>query len=156
MPRQETISEIQRKSMLFFPCLEYDSIPGTPLNKDLSQCKVALVTSAGLHLRSDPPFQSADPSYRVIPSETPAADLIQSHTSIGFDRTGIYRDINATLRMDRLRELAESGTIGSIAKNHYSFMCALRDPSRAISETGPEVAQLMKDEGVDLVFLTPT
>jgi D-proline reductase (dithiol) PrdB len=109
-----------------------------------------------LHRRSDPPFQSADPSYRVIPSDASAADLIQSHTSIGFDRTGIYRDLNTTLPMDRLRELAESGTIGCIADNHYSFMGALRDPSRAINETGPEVAQRMKDEAVDLVFLTPT
>jgi D-proline reductase (dithiol) PrdB len=142
--------------MLFFPCLEYDSIPWSPLTRDLSQCKVALVTSAGLHRRGDVPFGSADPSYRVIPSDTPAADLIQSHTSIGFDRTGIYRDINTTLPMDRFRELAESGAIGCVASNYYSFMGALRDPSRAIEETGPAVAQLMKAEGVDLVFLTPT
>jgi D-proline reductase (dithiol) PrdB len=156
MPRLETLSEIQRKSMLFFPCLEYDSIPWSPLTRELSRCKVALVTSAGLHRRCDPPFQSADPSYRVIPSDTPAAELIQSHTSIGFDRTGIYRDINTTLPLDRMRELAESGAIGGVARNYYSFMGALRDPSRAINETGPEVARLMQDEGVDLVFLTPT
>ena len=156
MPRLETLSEIQRKSMLFFPCLEYDSVPWTPLSKELSQCKVALVTSAGLHLRSDQPFQSADHSYRVIPSNVQASDLIQSHTSIGFDRTGIYRDINVTLPIDRMRELVEKGTIGCVSENYYSFMGALRDPSGMVNETGPEVAQRMKDEGVDLVLLTPT
>ena len=88
--------------MMFFPCLEYDSVPWTPLSKDLSQCKVALVTSAGVHLRTDQPFQSGDTSYRVIPSSAKAADIIQSHSSIGFDRTGIYRDINVTLPIDKI------------------------------------------------------
>ena len=156
MPRLEALGEIQRKSMMFFPCLEYDSIPWTPLSKDLSQCKVALVTSAGVHLRSDEPFGSGDTSYRVIPSDVKASELIQSHTSIGFDRTGIYRDINVTLPIDRMQELVERGVIGSVSQNYYSFMGAMRDPSGMINETGPEVAQLLKDEGVDLVLLTPT
>ncbi len=82
--------------------------------------------------------------------------MVQSHFSIGFDHTGIYRDLNVTFPMDRLRELREKGEIGSLSTNFYSFMGALRDASTVINETGPEAARLMKAEGVDVVLLTPT
>ena len=160
MPRLETLSEVQRKMLQMFPCMEHDDTPWAPMRKPLSESKVALVTSAGLHLRDDKPFitdpQGGDPSYRVIPRGTPAADIIQSHVSIGFDHTGIYRDINVTFPIDRLEELKEQGVIGSLADNNYSYMGALRDTSRVVNGTGPEVAQRMLEEGVEVVFLTPT
>ena len=58
--------------------------------------------------------------------------------------------------MDRVRELAERGVIGAVAPNHYSFMGALRDCTVVAEQTGPEAAQRLKSEGVDLVLLTPT
>ena len=81
---------------------------------------------------------------------------MQSHFSIGFDHTGIYRDLNVTFPIDRLRELADQGIIGSLADNYYSFMGALRDPSRLLAETGPEVGRRLLAEGVDIALLTPT
>ena len=160
MPRLETLSEVQRRTLEFFPCLEHDDTPWVALDKPLSQCKVALVTSAGLHLREDKPFNRDDPggesTYRVIPSDSDPVDVVQSHFSIGFDHTGIYRDLNVTFPMDRLRELAEMGEIGSLSDSFFSFMGALRDPSTVIAETGPEVARRMKEEGVDVALLTPT
>jgi D-proline reductase (dithiol) PrdB len=160
MPRLETLSEINRQAMLSFPCLESDTTPWSPLRKPLSQAKIALVTSAGLHLRDDHPFigdpKGGDTSYRVIPSNTKAADILQSHVSIGFDHTAIMRDLNVTLPMDRVRELVYIGVIGSLADNYYSFMGALRNPRPLIESTGPEVAARLHDEGVDVVFLTPT
>lgn len=160
MPRLEKLSEVQRQVLLAFPCLEHDSAPSTPLPKPLSQSKLALVTTAGLHLRSDKPFigdhKVGDASYRVIPSTAKAGDILQSHASIGFDHTGLYRDINVTFPVDRLRELVQRGVLGSLAKSYYSFMGALRDPRRLIDETGPEVARRLKEEGVDVVLITPT
>jgi D-proline reductase (dithiol) PrdB len=130
------------------------------MRQELSQSKLALVTSAGLHLRDDRPFISnpkgGDTSYRVIPSTAKAAEITQSHASIGFDRTAIYQDINVTLPIDRIRELAARGVIGSVAPNAYSFMGALRNPRGIVEETGPEVARRLQDEGVDVVLLTPT
>ena len=35
----------------------------------LAKCRVALVTTAGLHLRGDPPFRTGSADYRVIPGE---------------------------------------------------------------------------------------
>ena len=161
MPRLEHMDEASRRSILYFPCLEYDTAPWTPLPRELSQCKVALVTSAALHLRTDKPFFAhdrtvGDPSYRVIPSTVKAHDIIQSHVSIGFDRTGLYRDINVVFPVDRLRELVGRGVIGSLAQHFYSFNGgAQRDPHLLMQEMGPTLAQRLKDEGVDVVFLTP-
>ena len=62
MPRLDQLGEIQRQSALYYPCLEHDDAPWTPWVKDLSQSKLALVSSAGLHLRTDRPFENGDPS----------------------------------------------------------------------------------------------
>ena len=111
-------------------------------------------------MRDDKPFNRDHPggesTYRVLPRDADNADVVQSHFSIGFDRTAIYRDINVTYPIDRMRELVENGTVGALAPNNYSFMGALRDCTVVAEQTGPEVAQRLKDEGVDLVLLTPT
>ena len=161
MPRLERLTELQRQSVLNFPRWHFDTTPWAPLAKPLSQASVAIVTSAGLHLQDDKPFVSdtqtgGDQSFRIIPSTTLPADLLQSHVSIGFNRAAMQRDINVTFPIDRLREMIEQGAIGSFAPNHYSFMGAIRNPTRIASETGPQVAQRLKSEGADLVLLTPT
>jgi D-proline reductase (dithiol) PrdB len=159
MPNLETLSEVERKYLQFFPCMEFDSTPWAPLDKELSQSKMALVSTAGLHLRGDKPFvrdhESGDTSYRVIPSFASSAEILQSHTSIGFDHTAFYRDINIAFPIDRARELAARGIIGEVSQNYYSFMGGLRDLRPVIENTGPQVAERLKQEGVDLVFLVP-
>jgi D-proline reductase (dithiol) PrdB len=87
---------------------------------------------------------------------TPAHEIIQSHASIGFDRTAFMRDINVTFPVDRLHELVEQGKLGSLSDNYYSFMGAQRTPRVIEEQTGPEVGRLLLDEGVDAVLLTPT
>ena len=159
MPRLESLTEVERKTLTFFPCMEFDHTPWVPLAKEMSHCRVALISTAGLHLRGDKPFISdfkgGDPSFRFIPSNSSPADILQSHVSIGFDHIAFYHDMNIAFPIDRLRELVERGVIGSVSENYYSFMGALRDPRRVVNDTGPQVAQLLKDDGVDLVFLVP-
>ncbi len=155
MPRLDQLSEIQRQSALYFPCLENDTAPWALWTKELSQSKVALVSSAGLHLRGDRPFGSGDQTYRVIPSDSNPGDVIDSHASINWDRTGLYRDLNLAFPMDRMRELVDRKVIGSLAQDYYSFMGAQRDPRKIIGETGPQAAEAMHAEGVVLVFLVP-
>lgn len=160
MPRLEHLSEIDRKRMLMWPCIEYDDTPWTPMAKPLSESQLGLVTTAGLHVRGDKPFipnqPGGDTSYRVIPRKTHSNDIVQSHASIGFDHTGIYRDLNVTFPIDRLNELEAQGKIGSLSANYYSYMGALRDITGIIENTGPEVAQRLKSDGVEVVLLTPT
>ena len=162
MPKLETLREIQRTQMLMWPCIERKNSPWTAMKKPLSECKVALVTTAGIHLRDDNPFRTdpnmpgGDTSFRVIPRSSSPLDIVQSHTSIAFDRTGINRDINVTFPMDRLEEMCEQGKIGSLSANYYSFMGALSDVSSLIDKSGPEVATKLLNDEVDVVLLVPT
>ncbi len=116
--------------------------------------RLALVTTAGVHLRGDTPFKGGEQTYRAIPSNAPAKDILLSHSSIGFDRSGVIRDLNLVLPLDRLREMAERGEIGGLGPNHYSFMGAQTKYDRLMDETGPEVGRRLKAEGVDAVLLT--
>jgi D-proline reductase (dithiol) PrdB len=156
VPRLQDLGEIERQAILNFPFFEHDTAPVTILGKPLAQARVALVTSAGIHIRGDRPFAAGDQTWRMIPGRTPAGDIIQSHTSIGFDRIPMYRDINICFPIDRLRELAERGTIGTVGDRFFSFMGAQRNPRRIVDETGPEVARELKADNVDAVILTPT
>ena len=61
-----------------------------------------------------------------------------------------------TFPIDRLQELVDQGTIGSLSDNYYSYMGALRDVTGIVEDSGPEVAQRLKEEEVDVVLLTPT
>jgi D-proline reductase (dithiol) PrdB len=124
-------------------------VPGPPLNKR----RVAIITTSGLHARGDRPFDIGAADYRVIPGETPAADVIMSHVSVNFDRSGFQEDINVVFPLDRLRELKEKGDIGSISDFHYSFMGAA--PIRALEPKARELAALLKKDRVDAVLLTP-
>ena len=119
----------------------------------LSQRRVAIVSSAGLVVRGEEPFRGRDPDYRVIPGETKPEDLLISHISINFDRTGFQEDRNVVFPLDRLNELAAEGAIGSVGQTHYSFMGAT-DPVQ-MEPYAREVAGRLKQDGVDAVILSP-
>ena len=155
MPRLDRLPEGNRKNLLNLPVQINDTAPFVRPAKPLAACRVAIVTTAGLHRRSDTPFGPGEQGYRVLPADTPAADIVQSHTSIGFDRVAIMRDLNVTFPIDRLRELAARGEIG-LATNTYSFMGALRDTTRLENETGPEIARRLAGDGTDAALITPT
>lgn len=156
MPRLDKLSETSRNTLLTMPVELHATSPFVRPGRPLSECRVAIVTSAGLHLRDDRPFVSADPTYRAIPSSASAADVLQSHTSIGFDRTAMLEDINVIFPIDRLREMHAAGRIGELATTFYSFMGAQRDITNIKTQTAPEVAELLVRDRVDVVLLTPT
>lgn len=156
MPRLDHLPSAQRQSILTRPVEVNDDTPWAPLRRPLSESRLALVTTAGLHLRRDAPFGRDDHTYRVIPSHAEEHELLQSSSSIGFDRGLRMRDINVVFPIDRLRELVTSGEVGGLAPNFYSFVGAQKTPRRIASETAPEVAQRLNQEGADMVLLTPT
>src|ERR671910_2389273 len=98
MPRLDRLPEGNRKNLLALPVRVNDGAPFVPLRRRLAACQVAIVTTAGLHRRGDRPFGPGDQTYRVIPADTPTADIVQSHTSLGFDRVAIMRDVNVSFR----------------------------------------------------------
>jgi D-proline reductase (dithiol) PrdB len=156
MPRLDRLPQINRNTLLTFPAQVNDTTPFVVLGKPLAACRVAIVTTAGLHRRSDRPFGPGEQTVRVIAADTPASEIVQSHTSLGFDRVAIMRDLNITFPLDRLRELVALGMLGGLGPNNYSVMGALRDTVRIEAETGPELGRRLRDEGVDAVLITPT
>lgn len=124
-----------------------------PVKKKLKDMTVAIVTAAGVHLKSDKPFNLAgDTSYRAVPSTATDDELMVSHG--GYDNTDVNRDINCMFPIDRLRELAEKGFIKNIAPNMYTCMGGGGDVKVFTEETGPEIAQKLLDEHVDAVVMT--
>ena len=124
-------------------------VPGPPLGER----RVAIVTTAGIHERGARPFEVGSADYRVIPGDTPAGDLVMSHISVNFDRTGFQEDINVVFPLERLRELQKDGAVGAISSFHYSFMGA--SPMQAFEPKARELAGLMKTDRVDAVLLVP-
>ncbi len=125
----------------------------TPLTKPLKDCKVAFITAGGIHLKSQPPFNTAgDYSYREIPSDTPSSELMVTHG--GFDNSDINKDVNSMFPIDRLRELVEEGFIGSLADIMFGFMGGGGYIDKFQNETGPQIAKRLKEQGVDIVVCT--
>ena len=156
MPRLDRLPPASRANLLNLPVQVNDTTPWVPLRAPLAACRVAIVTTAGLHRRGDRPFTPGDPTYRAIPAATPAVDVVQSHTSIGFDRVPVMRDVNVSFPIDRLRELVARGALGGLAPHSYSFMGAQRDTTRIARETGPACARRLREEGADVALITPT
>jgi D-proline reductase (dithiol) PrdB len=141
-------------------------IPWTPLPNPLNECKVGLVTSAGLYHRDvDPPFDIekekqtptwGDPTYRKIPTDITLAGIGASHLHI--NTTDLLADVNIVLPLHRFHELADEGIVGSVAKYNYSFMGYQGYPPDTTSWEeiyGPQVAARFKAENVDCILLTP-
>lgn len=152
MARLETLPAHEREHLLSVPCPSFETMPwqsGPPL----SRRRLALISTAGLHRRGDRTFDVGAADYRLIPVGTPANDLVMSHISTNFDRTGFQQDFNVVFPLDRLSELAAEGVIGSLAAFHYSFMGAT-DPQQ-MEGTVRSLARVMKSDGVDTVLLVP-
>jgi D-proline reductase (dithiol) PrdB len=142
----------QAKRLAELECPDFTTRPwvsGPPL----SQRRVAIVSSAGLVVRGETPFRGRDPDYRVVPGDVTPGELLISHISINFDRTGFQEDRNVVFPIDRLNELAAEGAIGSVAQTHYSFMGAT-DPVQ-MEPYAREVAGRLKSDRVDAVILSP-
>lgn len=133
--------------------------PFTALAKDPSLARVALVTTAGIYVEGQEPFDTAaalgDSSWRAVPSDVDVSRLRIAHTHYPHERA--EQDIDVVFPVRRLRELAEEGAIASVASAHYSFgfdlhVKELIDPG---SGTAHAVARALRDDGVDAVLFTP-
>ncbi|MBT5109504.1 MAG: hypothetical protein HOM25_12545 [Rhodospirillaceae bacterium] len=136
---------------------ENDDAPWTPLAKPLSDCTVALLVSGGISHCAAAPF---DPDARndhrvdaIDPGE--ATDQYQIHDSY-YDHADADRDLNCIFPVDRLRELADAGEIGAVAKRHWSgFMGRTYNRSKVRDESAPALVEELKADGVDLLVAIP-
>ena len=137
-------------------------IPWTPLRRPLSESTVAVVSSAGLALKTDRPFDQngerknpwwGDPSFRVLPKDAVGADISLYHLHISPHL--VEQDLNTLLPLQRLRDLEARGEIGASADQHYSYMGYILQPKTLLAEYVPAMIELMKQDKVDIVVLVP-
>lgn len=142
----------------------HPAIPWTPFEKPLSESKVALLSTAGISMKDDEPFDMeferkhptrGDSSFRRLRADATSDQVEVNHLHI--DTGYIERDLNVALPLDRLRELVGEGYVGAMAATHYSIMGFQgSDSSRLENESAPAIAEAMKSEEVDLALLAPT
>ena len=120
------------------------------------------MTSAGISMKSDPPFNVereklepawGDPSARELPKTARDSDIDVNHLHINTDY--IKQDINVILPLARFREFEEEHVIGRFAPTCYSYYGFQIDPKELLDQTMPKVASRMQEEGVEAVLLTP-
>jgi D-proline reductase (dithiol) PrdB len=137
-------------------------IPFTPLCKPLRSSKVALLSSAGIALKSDRPFDQegerrnpwwGDPSYRVLPNTATEQDVRLYHMHI--DPRPAGQDLNCLFPLARLKELEQMGEIGSSAETHYSMMGYILQPDVLLKETTPAIIRDLRADHADVVVLVP-
>lgn len=134
-----------------------DFIPFVPLRKPLDACRVALVTTRGLYRSGDLPFDDTHPhddaSFRVLADDVDPKDLRVAHSH--YDHRHVDENPSVMFPLTMLHELVDTGVIASAAAHHYSFMGFITRPLRLMMDTAPEAVQLLRDQNVDIVLLSP-
>jgi D-proline reductase (dithiol) PrdB len=150
-----------RLFMKGYPFARYAAVdsPCAQLIVPLNESRIALVTTAGLHMPAQPDFDHSmklgDTSFREIPNTIETRTLVESHRSNAFDHSGIRADANLAFPLDRFRDLASKRVIGELNHRHFSFMGSIIAPRKLIEVTAPQVAHALREDQVDAVFLTP-
>lgn len=149
----------QRLTAAYRPQASDGAIPWVKPARPLREARLALVTTAGIHHRNQPPFDmqdpEGDPSFRELDAATLLDDFTITHDY--YDHSDARKDPNIILPLERLRELVMEGVVGSLAETHYGFMGHIdgRHITTLVETTAREVARRLRADRVDLVLLTP-
>lgn len=128
-------------------------IPYTPRSRELKETAFALVSTAGVHLRDQEPYNvDGDNSWRLIPGDVQANQLMVTHEH--YDHSDADTDINCIFPIDRLRELAEEGIIGGVGDKHLGFMGYSQHLRDLYERSAPEMAKIILRSKADAVLLT--
>ena len=128
-------------------------IPYTPRRRELHETTFALVSTAGVHLRDQQPYNlDGDNGWRLIPGDTPADHLMVTHGH--YNHTHADQDINCVFPIERLRELAAAGIIGGVGDKHLGFMGYTQQLRDLYDRAAPEMAKIIERSQADAVILT--
>ncbi len=127
-------------------------VPFTPLQRPLGECRVALVSTAGVYAAGQKPFDPEnDVSIRVIPSQTESSAMRVAHGH--YDHADADRDPNCVFPLERLRELAAAGEIKEVAPGAVSM--GFTQSFRQVRDvTTPEIVDVVNRWSVDVCVLT--
>jgi D-proline reductase (dithiol) PrdB len=150
---------------------EYDQGPFTPLQKPLSESRLALITSSGHFVEGMDPepfgvkgmtqaeavqriddFLKAEPELSIVPVDTPLEKLRVRHG--GYDIAGAQADPDVAFPIRKLKELENSGAFGKLNDEAYSFVGAASQ-TRILNHVGPQWVDRLKGQGVDVAMMVP-
>ena len=149
----------QRFITAYEPWESGEPTPWAPVAKPLGECRVALVTTSGVHHKGQEPFDMADsagdPSFREIDAATISNDYVITHDY--YDHADAEKDLNIIFPLDRLRELQDEGIIGDLASRHYSLMGHIdgRHIATLVGKSAREIIDKLRQQAVDVALLTP-
>jgi len=156
------LSEFSFKYRLFLKAYRWrriDPVPWTPLQKPLKDCRLALISSAAIVTADQDSFDNflplGDTGIREIPCDVDVTTLRETHRSKAFDHTGIRRDPNLAFPVDRLREMADAGFVGSLNHRYFSIMGSVTAAAQLIQHTIPRVMPKLVEDQVDIALLIP-
>jgi hypothetical protein len=137
----------------------FDEVPFTPLAKPLAESRIGLVTTATL-LASDvvPPESDGDPrdlpgTVHTGPTDPPPDKLYTDNRA--WDKNATHtNDTESFLPAQRLAECVEQGRLGGASPRFYAVPTEYSQ-RRTRENDAPDVARLMREDGVDVAMLVP-
>ncbi|NKB97425.1 MAG: hypothetical protein GKR90_02845 [Pseudomonadales bacterium] len=145
---------------LGFPPYEWtinETAPLTHLDKPLQECRITILTSGGVSHCTMPGFEAdARNDHRL---DAVAGDVNTGDFAINdsyYNHSDADEDLNCVFPIDRLREMAAAGEIGSIAPRFWSgFMGRIYNRTKVIQESAPAFVEKLKEDGVDILLAAP-
>lgn len=141
-----------------YPMPEFDNVDPAPALKDLKNATIALVTSGGVVPEGNPDhIESSSASkfgaYNIEGVKNFKDGYESAHG--GYDTTYADEDADRVLPLDILREKEEAGEIGKV---YNTFFTTVGNGTAVASarQYGEEIANQLKEDGVDAVILTST
>ena len=141
-----------------YPFPQPATAPWTPFSKELGQCRVALLSTAGIYLkdsqqRFDAENIEGDWSFRELPRTIKPDEVALAHTH--YDHASADADLNAVLPLDRLGELEKEGVIGELLTPIFSISGYCTRPDLVAEQTAPQIAARVKEMRADVLLNIP-
>lgn len=122
--------------------------------KELKDSKVAFITTAGVHLKSDQPFNTkGDHTFRMVPGDVDFNDLTITHDH--YDKEEAMKDINCVFPLEILRNLSKNGFIKEVGPHHFGFMGYIPEVDLLINESAPRIADILENDDIDIALFSP-
>ena len=157
---EEAIDKLIRNNVKFGALVR--DIPWSNVTKPLNESSISVVSTAGLSMKNDEPFDMeterkrptwGDPSWRRLDRDITADSIAANHLHI--ETSHLFEDLDVCFPVPLLRKLERENAVGSVAPSHYSIMGFQGSDLRRIAPSCVAIAEAMVDDDVDLALLIP-